>query len=155
MDHDHKSERPNQRDIGSIPRGIEVLVKKASVDPEFRQLLLDRRAEAARAIDLELTEAEQNMLSSMPVEQLEKIICKTKVKPEHVKIFLGRAAMLMLAVAAGAGVISVMSVQTYSAGISPDRLREMEMTRAADANDVNEPNRPDPKSVPTHPAKGK
>ena len=26
--------------VGQIPRGIELLVKKASVDPEFRKLLL-------------------------------------------------------------------------------------------------------------------
>ncbi len=151
MDHDNKSQRPSQRDLSSIPRGIEVLVKKASVDPEFRQLLLDRRAEAAREIDLELTEAEQNMLSNIPAEQLEKIIGNAKVKPEHLKIFLGRAAMLMLGVVAGAAVISVMSIQTTSAGITPDRVREMQMKRAADANDVNEPNQAEPESDTTEP----
>ena len=34
---------------GDIPRGIELLVKKASVDAEFRALQLERRAEAADA----------------------------------------------------------------------------------------------------------
>jgi hypothetical protein len=29
---------------GNIPRGIEVLVKKASVDPAFREALLDTRS---------------------------------------------------------------------------------------------------------------
>ena len=40
--------------IGSIPRGIEVLVKKAAVDPAFRTLLLERRGQAAEAIGLVL-----------------------------------------------------------------------------------------------------
>jgi hypothetical protein len=33
--------------MGTIPRGIEVLVKKAAVDAEFRLVLLDQRADAA------------------------------------------------------------------------------------------------------------
>ncbi len=151
MNYDNKSERPSQRDLSSIPRGIEVLVKKASVDPEFRQLLLDRRAEAAREIDLELTEAEQNMLATIPAEQLEKIIDSANVKPEHLKIFLGRTAKLMLAAAAGVAVVSMMCMTTCTAGISPDRIREMQMKRAADANDVNEPNQVEPESDATEP----
>ncbi len=38
--------------LGPIPRGIEVLVRKASVDAEFRRVLLAERAQAARRIDL-------------------------------------------------------------------------------------------------------
>ena len=33
-----------------IPRGLEVIVKKAAVDPAFKKLLFDKRAEAAKAI---------------------------------------------------------------------------------------------------------
>ena len=154
MNYDNKFERPNQRDLSNIPRGLEVLVKKASVDPEFRQLLLGQRAEAAHEIGLELTEAEQNMLSSISAEQLEKIIDSANVKPEHLKIFLGRTAKLMLAAAAGVAVVSMMCVTTCTAGISPDRVREMQMKRAADANDVNEPNQVDPKSAPAEPKGG-
>jgi len=154
MNYDNKFERPNQRDLSNIPRGLEVLVKKASVDPEFRQLLLGQRAEAAHEIGLELTEAEQNMLSSISAEQLEKIIDSANVKPEHLKIFLGRTAKLMLAAAAGVAVVSMMRVTTCTAGISPDRVREMQMKRAADANDVNEPNQVDPKSAPAEPKGG-
>ncbi len=40
--------------IGEIPRGIEVLVKKASVDRVFRAKLLTERASAAGDIGLEL-----------------------------------------------------------------------------------------------------
>ncbi|MHC4520389.1 MAG: hypothetical protein ACYTAS_17520 [Planctomycetota bacterium] len=84
----------------AIPRGVEVLLKKASVDPEFRKLLLEQRGEAARIIDLELTDAEREMLAHIPVEQLEQIINNTKVKPEHRLIFLGVVGALMLAAVA-------------------------------------------------------
>ena len=43
MEHENKS----KQHIAGIPLGVEVLVKKASVDPEFRQLLLEKRGEAA------------------------------------------------------------------------------------------------------------
>ena len=35
------------KEVGPIPRGIEVLVKKAAVDPAFKQILLEKRAKAA------------------------------------------------------------------------------------------------------------
>ena len=66
-----------------IPRGIEVLVKKASVDSEFRELLLGRRGDAAGEIGLELTAAEKAMLANIPAEQFKAIISQTKVKPEN------------------------------------------------------------------------
>ena len=65
----------------AIPRGIEVLVKKASVDPAFRTLLLERRAGAAREIALELDPAEAAMLNAIPAAQLEAIIARTTVDP--------------------------------------------------------------------------
>jgi len=130
--------------VGNIPRGIEVLLKKASVDPEFCKLLLDKRADAARAIDLELTDAERQMLAHIPAEQLEQIIRSTKVKPEHRAVFLGTVGKLMVAALIGVGVVSLLvpslghTVRT--AGISPDRIRKMQMARQNDANDPNDPN---------------
>ncbi|HUU17232.1 MAG TPA: hypothetical protein VMW72_08790 [Sedimentisphaerales bacterium] len=138
MEHENKS----KQHIAAIPVGVEVLVKKASVDPEFRQILLEKRGEAAGEIGLELTEAERKMLSSIAVEQLEKIIDNTKVKPEHRNIFRGKAIKLMLGAAAGLVVVSMMSVK-FTAGISPDRVRKMQIEDSSDANDVNEPNEPD------------
>ena len=43
------------KSVGMIPRGVEVLLKKAAVDPLFRDLLLERRAGAAGEIGLGLT----------------------------------------------------------------------------------------------------
>ena len=85
------------RGISDIPRGIEVLVKKASVDPQFKALLLARRDAAAEEIDLKLDPAEAMMLRAVPAEQLETIIAGTKVDPGSRRAFLGKAAAAMLA----------------------------------------------------------
>jgi acyl carrier protein len=93
-----------------IPRGVEVLVKKAAVDPEFRTLLLTARAEAAREIGLVLDPAEQAMLRAVGQSQLEAIIARTTVPQEHRRTFLGKAAAAMLAA------IGAMDPQLVSAG---------------------------------------
>ena len=91
--------------VGEVPRGVEVLLKKAAVDLEFRKLLLEQRAEAARTIDLELTEAERQMLAHIPADQLETIIRNTKVKPEHRAVFLGSVGKLMVAAVIGVAIV--------------------------------------------------
>jgi acyl carrier protein len=83
--------------VGDIPRGIEVLVKKAAVDAEFKASLLLRRAAAAQQIGLTLEPAEAMMLAVAPAEQLEAIIARTSVPREHRRAFLGQAAAAMLA----------------------------------------------------------
>ena len=80
-----------------IPRGIEVLVKKAAVDPEFRAVLLEHRAAAAQQIDLELEPSEAMMLRAVTDGQLEAIIARTTVPQQHRRAFLGKAAAAMLA----------------------------------------------------------
>ncbi|OQB78540.1 MAG: hypothetical protein BWX88_05179 [Planctomycetes bacterium ADurb.Bin126] len=83
--------------IGAIPRGIEVLVKKAAVDPAFRTLLLERRARSADAIALTLTPAEAAMLAAVPAEQLDAIIDAAVVPDSSRRAFMGAAAAAMLA----------------------------------------------------------
>ncbi len=105
-----------------IPRGIEVLLKKASVDPEFRQLLLEQRGQAAAAIELDLDPAEEAMLQTIPGEQLEQLIRQTVVPDGQRRVFLGRAAAAMLVVV-GAALVLPMCVPAKTRGIQPDRLR--------------------------------
>ncbi len=88
--------------LKDIPRGVEVLVKKAAVDPAFKKMLLKERAGAAEAIALELEPAEAAMLNAVPEEQLRAIVANTKVSPKLRPAFLGYAAGAMLA-ALGAG----------------------------------------------------
>ncbi|UCE27641.1 MAG: hypothetical protein JSW52_02495 [Candidatus Coatesbacteria bacterium] len=86
-----------------IPRGVEVLVKKAAVDPEFKALLMTERSGAAAEIGLELNEAETAMLDGAPETQLESIIANTTVSPKIRPAFAGRVAAVMLA-ALGVGI---------------------------------------------------
>ena len=87
----------------AVPRGIEVLVKKAAVDAEFRTLLLEQRGTAAASIELQLDPAESAILNAIPQTQLARIVDQTVVGSELRSAFLGRAAAVMLA-ALGAGI---------------------------------------------------
>lgn len=89
------------RELGAIPRGVEVLVKKASVDPWFKALLMNQRAGAAEAIGLALAPAEVTLLNFIPASQLDAVIARTKIEPSKMPAFLGKAAAVML-VALGA-----------------------------------------------------
>jgi TonB family protein len=80
-----------------IPRGLEVLVKKAAVDPGFKKIFLEQRAGAAEAIGLKLTAAEEATLGAVAAAQLEGIIAHTKVTRGQRQVFLGYAAATMLA----------------------------------------------------------
>ena len=114
-------ERPSKlgRRYDGIPCGIEVLVKKASVDPEFRTLLLEKRSDAAQVIDLELSAAEVVLLDSIPSQQIEKIIENTTVPDEDRRVFVGKVAAAMLTLT-GAAFSSGCGM-----GIWPDPLRNV------------------------------
>jgi hypothetical protein len=112
--------------LGNIPRGIEVLMKKAAVDPAFRETLLTRRAEAANEIGLRLEPAEAMMLAAAPREQLEAVIAQTTVPEEHRRVFLGKtaAAMLVAVGAVAVGSALCLGVRPATKGIRPDRPPE-------------------------------
>jgi hypothetical protein len=109
--------------VGNVPRGVEVLIKKAAVDPAFCELLLERRAVAADEIGLQLEPAEAMMLAAAPREQLEIVIANTHVPEEHRRAFLGKVAAAMLAAIgiASAGGCSAEHRRDVPAGERPDR----------------------------------
>jgi hypothetical protein len=130
----------------SIPRNLEVLIKKASVDPKFRRLLLDKRAEAAREIDLDLSRVETDMLAGIPRDQLERIIQNTKVPPEQKDLFSSSFGKVMLAVAVTAAVTSLM-VPSLGHTLSPEQREHIlkqqerlkaELERSTDPNEAND-----------------
>ncbi len=114
-----------------IPRGIEVLVKKAAVDEEFKALLLRERAEAAEAIELDLDPAEAAMLNAIPASQLEAIIASTKVDEKVRPALLGRAAAVMIA-ALGVSGASCGVLTPKTRGIDPDRPKKTEPAKPDD-----------------------
>ncbi|MCK5687123.1 hypothetical protein KAJ27_23510 [bacterium] len=95
--HDKEKNPESGEYFRNIPCGIELLVKKASVDEEFRKLLIEKRDEAAYSIDLELSPSEIVMLKVVPVEQLKMIIDETVVAPEHKSSLMGKIAAVMIA----------------------------------------------------------
>jgi hypothetical protein len=84
-------------------RGIDVLLLKGAVDPEFRDQLDGHWAEAAERIGLDLTEAEQAVLRSVPGSVLVEMSARMHVPSKHRPVFLGKTAAAMIALAASLG----------------------------------------------------
>ena len=103
------------------PRGIEILVKKASVDGAFRVNLLEERSGAAERIGLKLDPAEAAMLDAIPEAQLTAIIEKTKVAPLLRPAFMGYAAAAMLA---AVGSVYALSTANDIYGQQPENSNE-------------------------------
>ena len=126
-----------------MPRGIEVLVKKASVDVKFRKLLLAKRAEAAKEINLELYEAEAAMLASIPQEQLEKIIDNTYVPPDQKKVFLSSVGRIMIATVIAGSVLTCTMVPSLGHTLTPEQKEQFlqrQKERERQIQEMIEPN---------------
>jgi hypothetical protein len=120
-----------------IPRGIEVLMKKAAIDDEFRSLLMSDPLAAASEIGLELDRSERLVLTAATPDQLKAVIAKTHVPETHRRFFLGRAAAAMLAA------LAVVTVSSGCKGIRPDQLPEMKPDDVPEAHDeATPPHRP-------------
>jgi hypothetical protein len=130
--------------VGPIPRGIEVLVKKASVDPDFKGLLLERRAAAAETIGLALDAAEVMMLAAVPAAQLEAIVARTSVPQEHRRTFLGHAAAAMLAAIGFATVGCGTEGPPVTDGIRPDQPPVTDGIRPDPPPELERPTRVEP-----------
>lgn len=105
--------------VGDIPRGMEILVKKAAIDNAFREYLLTERAAAADRIGLKLEAAEAAMLAAIPAKQLEGVIAGTRVSPHLHNAFMGYTAAVMLA-ALGATAARAADDGPRFTGINPD-----------------------------------
>ena len=125
--------------LKDIPRGVEVLVKKASVDPAFKKTLLEKRAKAADDIALKLKPAEAAMLDAVPVKQLEAIVANTKVSPGLRPAFLGYAAAAMLA-ALGTGTYAENAEEweMRTTGIDPEIPPKTETAATAETDPSTE-----------------
>ena len=106
-----------------FPRGVEVLIKKASIDGEFRQLFLADRLAAAEAIGLQLEPPEAAMLAAVPAGQLQQIIAQTTVPEPQRRVFLGKVAATMLAALAATESEPVFAGQGAT-GIRPESPKE-------------------------------
>jgi|GEM_PF-763483 len=105
--------------IGNVPRGIEVLVKKASVDPAFEKRLIADPLAAAKEIELTLEPVERAMLQSVTEAQLKAIVAATEVPESHRRAFLGTTAAAMLIVLGGQA-SGTAGVFAAPGGVAPD-----------------------------------
>ena len=122
---------------------MEVLVKKASVDPWFKALLLERRAGAAAIIGLELDPAETALLTFIPPAQLEAVIARTKVEPSKVPAFLGKAAAVMLVALGATGASAQVLANGQDSGkpavIAPSNPDNLQVAQAGPPQHPNFP----------------
>lgn len=82
----HMADYPPAEKINATPPfslNIELLLKKAAVDINFRMKFVEKRTEYVKDFeDLKLNQAEMELLDSMPKDQLRTIIANTQV-PEY------------------------------------------------------------------------
>lgn len=97
-----------------FPRGIELLLKKAKADPEFRALFLTDPVAAARSLGLPLAGIEARILESMPKEALETAVEHTRLAKQHVPLV--RASRTAAALMAALTFAVVMPPEVAAAG---------------------------------------
>jgi hypothetical protein len=139
--------------LGSVPRGVEILIQKAAVDPDFKAVLLEKRSAAAAEIELTLQPAEAAMLDAIPAEQLEAIINNTKVPEKTRRALLGTVGLATLV---ALGVVAVCTPAGHRIdrpqprGIRPDMPPKMGTeTQPASNSNGSEDDTDKPKPAPT------
>ncbi|MBM4036591.1 MAG: hypothetical protein FJ291_33050 [Planctomycetes bacterium] len=108
------------------PRGTEILLIEASIDPKFRELLLKERAEAAKSIGVKLSAVEAALLNDVPEEHLRKVIAQAAASKKLRSETRRKAAKVALA-ALGAGAFAC-GYQQYAKYL--DHLQEKRIRRA-------------------------
>jgi hypothetical protein len=98
--------------MGNHMLALDALILKAAVDPAFCELLLDKRAEAAAELGLELAPSAAGMLQAVPREQLEKIINNMTVPDPARRVFLGKTGYKMLLFLSGWMIFPLMGLGT-------------------------------------------
>ena len=102
----------DSKPAGDSPRGIEILLKKASVDGDFAKVLLESPEQAARLISLNLQDSERRILLNTPRGTLRTMIRNTTVKRQQMNAFKTMSASLMLA--------AVLAVSSLASGCDSD-----------------------------------
>ena len=119
----------SNRLVGDFPRGIEILLKKASVDSAFGQYLLQTPLEAARSIALDLKPVEINILTNTPRPLLQKMIISTRVPKHHVKTFRTATVTAMLALVLSTTVVLPVLAGGGQEELPAQTIEQEELTR--------------------------
>jgi len=81
----------------NIPRGLELLIKRASVDPEFKTALVQKRIKLLNELGICLDETEKSILECVPSDHLTRMIDATEVPPAQRKAISSGSVAAMLA----------------------------------------------------------
>jgi hypothetical protein len=87
----------NRSQGSGIPRALEILVKKAAVDEDFRNELLEKRDKLADELSVPLDASERAMLSCVPAEHLQQMISHTQVPETQKRHLIGASAAAIVA----------------------------------------------------------
>jgi ankyrin repeat protein len=128
----------SNRLVGDFPRGIEILLKKASVDSVFGQYLLQDPTGAARSIALDLTPVEKSILTNTSTSILQKMIASTRVPKQHVKTFqTARTAAILVLVLSSIVVIPDLAAagsrESFAQTVEQEELARSRMTVVQEA----------------------
>lgn len=81
----------------NIPRGLELLIKRASIDSEFKSALVQKRSELLKELGITLDETEKNILECVPIDHLTRMIEATEVPPSQRKAISSGSVAAMIA----------------------------------------------------------
>jgi hypothetical protein len=111
------------------PRGLELLMKKAAVDAEFKQKLITGRSTFAAEIGVPLDHAEQGMLDAMPTPHLEQLVALTPVAEPQRSLLKTASAAALVALLAQATLaplpVGATSPGAPAPGISQEETKTM------------------------------
>jgi hypothetical protein len=130
-------------DTGPFPRGIEILIKKASCDRKFKRALLRDPLSAAELISLELSEIEKNIIRGISKSILKTMIKETSVKKQQKNAFLSKSASVMLSALLAGDISCEVFEEAQPTGIDPydgpsDELIEITINRMQTIQDALE-----------------
>lgn len=97
-------------ELPPVPTGIQTLLRLASVDTDFRDQLVRRRAELAAVARVVLTDSERAILEAIPAEQLREMADKMPPPPPPRREFLRKTAATAVVLLGGAAVAGTLGV---------------------------------------------
>ncbi len=121
----------NQRNLHSVPVGIEELLAMAAVDKDFAQALLLNRDNATTSSGVHLTATEKNILAATDNAALKIMINSIgdKIPERDRRDFLKKSAAALLAIVGGEFVTECSTSSYATKGIRPDHPNNVGKTR--------------------------
>ncbi len=118
----------DKSELPPVPVGLQRLLRLASVDRRFRRELLQRRAELAETVPIQLTKSERAILNAVPAQQLGAMVDHMPPPAPSRRDFLRQTAfssVLLLGAAGTAGALGACRRERILNAGQPDDLPPM------------------------------